>query len=92
VSDFVISGVGGGINIVLNIQAKISDLKLKLSQSLANENIIAYSILSDYLGKIEDSNPRNGLILGFACSARAQLEKSAAILFKTISCSVSNLS
>jgi|TARA_B110000211_G_C13836036_1_gene445735 DNA-binding transcriptional MocR family regulator len=89
VSDFVISGVGGGINIVLNIQAKISDVKL--SQSLANENIIAYSILSDYLGKIKDSNPRNGLILGFACGAIAQLEKSAAILSKTISCSVSNL-
>jgi DNA-binding transcriptional MocR family regulator len=90
VFDFVISGVGGENNIVLNMSAKISDVKL--SQSLANENIIAYSILSDYLGKIENSNPRNGLILGFAYSARAQLEKSAAILFKTISCSVSNLS
>ncbi len=81
-SDFVTSGVGGGINIVLNIQAKISDVKL--SQSLANENIIAYSILSDYLGKIEDSNPRNGLILCFACNARAQLEKSAAIFLKRL--------
>ena len=68
--DFVISGVGGGTNIVLNMPTEISDVKL--SQSLANENIIAYSIPSYYLGKTENPNPRNALILGFACSSRAQ--------------------
>lgn len=80
--DFSISGVGGGTNIVLNMPAKISDVAI--SQSLANENIIAYSIPSYNLGKTTDSNPRNALILGFACSSRNQLEKSAAQLISTI--------
>lgn len=80
--DFLISGVGGGTNIVLSMPAEISDVKL--SQSLANENIIAYSIPSYYLGKAENLNARNALILGFACSSRGQLEKSADILVKKI--------
>jgi GntR family transcriptional regulator/MocR family aminotransferase len=82
-SDFSISGVGGGTNIVLNMPEEVSDLEL--SQSLANENIIAYSIPNYYLGKTKNSNLRNALILGFACSSRDRLEKSANILVKKIS-------
>lgn len=81
-ADFLISGVGGGTNIVLNMPTEISDIKL--SQSLANENIIAYSIPSYYLRKTKTSNTRNALILGFACSSRDQLQKSADILIRKI--------
>ena len=80
---FSISGIGGGTNIVLNLPKKISDVAL--SKSLANENIIAYSIPSYNLEESTYSSSRNALILGFACSSRKQLEKSADQLIKKLS-------
>jgi len=80
--DFLISGIGGGTNVVLNLPRGVSDVEI--SQSLAHEHIIAYPIPSYNLGKAPDSNVRNGLILGFACSSRYQLEKSAKILISKL--------
>ena len=77
-----ISGVNGGLNFMLNLPPSISDKKL--SKTLSLKNIIAHPLSDYYLEKPTDNKNHSALVLGFACSSRTQLEKSAKILKKEI--------
>jgi len=79
-SELSLGGVGGGTNIVLNLPPQIS--ATKLSESLAQKQIIAHPISSYLLQKPESDRIDNGLVLGFACSSRRELQKAAEVLVR----------
>lgn len=74
-NNVTISGTGGAPNIVLNLPPDISDKML--SSALHQQGVIAHSISEYYLEKRAEIERRNALILGFACSSRKRLERSA---------------
>ena len=73
-----IGGRGGASNILLNLPSSISDKTL--SNTLAQQGVIAHSISDYYLNKCPKNEQRNALVLGFACSPRKHLEQSAKLL------------
>lgn len=78
-----ISGTGGGLNFILNLPSYINDAEL--SEKLAKSGIIAHPIFDYYLHRNPAQKTRlNGLVMGFACASRADLEKSAVTLVDEI--------
>lgn len=78
-----ISGTGGGLNFILNLPSHINDVEL--SEKLAKSGIVAYPLYDYYLYQNRRQKPRlNGLVMGFACASRADLEKCAITLVEHI--------
>lgn len=77
-----ISGTGGGQSFILNLPLYINDSLL--SEALNQKGIVAHSLSSYYLRPKSQNDHRNGLILGFACSSRVELERYATILVHLI--------
>jgi GntR family transcriptional regulator/MocR family aminotransferase len=78
-----ISGTGGGLNFILNLPPHINDVEL--SEKLAKAGIIAYPLFDYYLHQNHRQETRlNGLVMGFACASRADLEKCAMTLVEQI--------
>ena len=74
--EMTITGTGvGGPYLVLNLPARIKDHAL--SETLAEIGIIAHPLSSYYIHHKHDSERRNGLVLGFGCSPRVDLERCA---------------
>ena len=78
-----ISGTGGGPNFILNLPSHIKDYSL--SETLNQQGIIAHPLSSYYLQPVSRHENRNsGLVLGFACSSRSELERGATILVEQV--------
>jgi GntR family transcriptional regulator/MocR family aminotransferase len=78
-----IDGTGGGLNFILNLPAQINDAEL--SQKLGKAGIIAHPLFDYYLQEsARQKNRLNGLVMGFACASRPDLEQSAMTLVKQI--------
>ncbi len=78
-----ISGAGGGLNFILNLPAQINDAEL--SQKLAETGIIAHPLSDYYLQQnIQQKNHLNGLVMGFACASRSDLQQCAMALAEQI--------
>ncbi len=78
-----ISGTGGGLNFILNLPSSINDTRL--SENLARAGIVAHPLDNYYLHQKDRLKTRlNGLVIGFACANRADLEKSAITLIELI--------
>ena len=85
-SEFTISATGGGLNFILNLPPRIDDTVL--SEQLADAGIIAHPLHDYYLHPNASQKTRlNGLVMGFACASRADLERSAIILIEHINAS-----
>ena len=77
-----ITGTNGGSNIILNLPATVKDHAL--SEVLGRQRIIAHP-LSDYYQQAKNQNEQgNGLVLGFACTSRVELERCARLLVEQI--------
>ena len=78
-----LSGTGGGLNLILNLPSQINDTEL--SQKLGKAGIITYPLFDYYLHENARRNNRlNGLVMGFACASRSDLEQSAMTLAEQI--------
>ncbi len=83
-----ISGTDGGSNIILNLPAPVNDEVL--SEAIGRQGIIAHSLSSYYLQAKKPDESGNALVLGFACSPRAELERCARLLVEQVKISVGN--
>ncbi len=78
-----ISGTGGGSNFILNLPLRINDATL--SETLGRSGIIAHPIFDYYLHqKTPHKTQLNGLVMGFACASRSDLEQAATTLVKQV--------
>jgi len=78
-----ISGTGGGSNFSLNLPLHINDAAI--SEKLGKSGIIAHAFFDYYLNQNARQKKRlNGLVMGFACASRSDLEQSATTLVKQI--------
>lgn len=78
-----VTGTGvGGPYLVLNLPARIRDRTL--SETLARTGIIAHPLSSYYVHRKPDREYRNGLVLGFGCAPRVDLERGARQLVERI--------
>jgi GntR family transcriptional regulator/MocR family aminotransferase len=83
-----ISGTNGGSNIILNLPVPVKDYAL--SEVLDRQGIIAHP-LSGYYQQAKNQNEQgNGLVLGFACSSRVELERCARLLVEQVKISIDN--
>jgi GntR family transcriptional regulator/MocR family aminotransferase len=81
-----ISGTEGGLNFILHLPSHINDARL--SDNLARAGIVAHPLNDYYLHQNDKLKTRlNGLVIGFACANRTDLEKSAVTLIEQIKCS-----
>jgi len=78
-----ISGTGGGLNFILNLPPHINDVEL--SEKLGRSGIVAHPLFDYYLHQNRGQKIHlNGLVMGFACASRADLEKCAITLVEQI--------
>ena len=78
-----VSGTGGGLNFILNLPPHINDVEL--SGKLAKSGIIAHPLFDYYLHQNHKQMIQlNGLVMGFACASRTDLEKCAMSLVEQI--------
>jgi len=78
-----ISGTGGGLNFILNLPSYINETEI--SKKLAKSGIIAHPLSDYYLHQNRRKKTHlNGLVMGFACASRADLEKCAMTLVKQV--------
>ena len=83
-----VSGTNGGSNIILNLPAPVKDHVL--SEVLGRQGIIAHSLSGYYLQAKNQDEQGNGLVLGFACSSRVELERCARLLVEQVKISIGN--
>ena len=78
-----ISGTGGGSNFILNLPLHINDATI--SETLGKSGIIAHPFFEYYLHQnARQKKHLNGLVMGFACASRSDLEQSATTLVNQI--------
>ena len=78
-----ISGTGSGSNFILNLPLHINDATI--SKALGRSGIIAHPLFDYYLHQnARQKNHLNGLVIGFACASRSDLEQSATTLVNQI--------
>ena len=74
------------LNFILNLPPRIDDTVL--SGQLTDAGVIVHPLLDYYLHPNASQKTRlNGLVMGFACASRADLERSAIILIEQINAS-----
>jgi DNA-binding transcriptional MocR family regulator len=83
-----ISGTNGGSNIILNLPAPVKDYAL--SEVLDGQGIIAHPLSGYYQQAKKQNEQGNGLVLGFACSSRVELERCARLLVERVKISIDN--
>jgi len=83
-----IDGTNGGSNIILNLPAPVKDHAL--SEELGRQGIIAHPLSGYYLQAKNQGEQGNGLVLGFACSSRVELERCARLLVEQVKISIDN--